>query len=100
MAPIEDGLPTAEVAKRLGVSNATVRNMYRDGRLKGFRPSGKGPLRIPETEVVRHQIETGQLGELAAPTELHPNLTPASSPAPPEPVVLAERAGEGVVHAA
>jgi excisionase family DNA binding protein len=61
MAPIEDGLPTAEVAKRLGISEATVRNMRKDGRLKGFRPSGKGPIRFPESEVVRHQIETGQL---------------------------------------
>ena len=66
MAPIADGLPTAEVAARLGVSDATVRNMVRDGRLAGFRPSGKGPIRIPESEVVRHQIDTGQLAAPAA----------------------------------
>ncbi len=66
MAPIVDGLPTAEVATRLGVSDATIRNMVRDGRLKGFRPSGRGPIRIPESEVVRHQIETGQLSPAEA----------------------------------
>lgn len=61
MAQIADGLSTAEVADRLGVSEATVRNMRKDGRLFGFRPSGKGPIKFPESEVVRHQIETGQL---------------------------------------
>ncbi len=63
MATTTDGLSTAEVASRLGVDPTTVRNMVRDGRLHAFRPSGakRGMYRIPESEVVRHQIETGQL---------------------------------------
>lgn len=63
MATTTDGLSTAEVAIRLGVDPTTVRNMVRDGRLKAFRPTGhiRGNFRIPESEVVRHQIETGQL---------------------------------------
>jgi len=61
MATTTDGLSTAEVASRLGVDPTTVRNMRRDGRLKGYRPTGRGPFRFAETEVTRFQIDTGQL---------------------------------------
>lgn len=68
MATTTDGLTTAEVASQLGVDPTTVRNMIRDGRLKGFRPTGatRGKILIPVSEVVRHQLETGQLPTPAA----------------------------------
>lgn len=66
MATTTDGLSTAEVASRLGVDPTTVRNMNRDGRLKGYRPTGRGRLRFPESEVTRFQTETGQLAPAEA----------------------------------
>jgi excisionase family DNA binding protein len=67
-ATMEDSLSTVEVAEQIGVSESTVRNMIRDGRLRAFRPSGakRGQYRVLTSEVVRHQIETGQLAEPAA----------------------------------
>lgn len=61
MATTRTWLTVAEVADRLEVSVSTVHLMLKDGRLNGYRPTGIGPFRIPESEVVRHQIETGQL---------------------------------------
>lgn len=84
-----------EAARRFGVSVRTVHNMIADGRIKARRPTGapRGMYRIPEAEVERHLAESVVY-------ELHPNITTTSSPALPATVVLAERADEGVVHAA
>jgi excisionase family DNA binding protein len=67
-ATVEGSLSTIEVAEQIGVSESTVRNMIRDGRLKAFRPSGsaRGQYRVLASEVVRHQIDTGQLPAPAA----------------------------------
>ena len=47
-------LTVAEVAARVRVSEATVREWLRRGRLKGSRPGGtKAGWRIPESEVRR-----------------------------------------------
>ena len=61
MATTRTWLKVAEVAERLEVSVSTVHLMLNDGRLNGYRPTGIGPWRVLESEVVRHQIETGQL---------------------------------------
>jgi excisionase family DNA binding protein len=90
------------VAAALKVSKGTVYRFIKSGDLFAYKVGSQ--YRIPGWAVLQYlgieTGETGQLPEQAAPTELHPNLTPASSPAPPEPVVLAERADKGVVHAA
>lgn len=61
MATTRTWLTVAEVADRIEVSVSTVHLMLKDGRLNGYRPTGVGLWRVPESEVVRHQIETGQL---------------------------------------
>lgn len=54
------GLRVAEVATKIGVSTGTVRNMIRDGRLTGFKPTGhaRGMWLVPATDVERHLART------------------------------------------
>jgi excisionase family DNA binding protein len=68
MATTRTWLTVAEVADVFGVSVSTVHNMIKDGRILAIRPSGapRGQYRIPGSEVVRHQLETGQLPTPAA----------------------------------
>lgn len=61
-------LTVAEVADEFGMSVSTVHVMIKDGRLQAYRPSGspRGMYRVPQAEVVRLQIETGQITPAAA----------------------------------
>jgi excisionase family DNA binding protein len=55
-APIlREGMLVGDVAEIAGVTPNTVQRWLREGRLKGFKPSGgkMGSYRIPESEVAR-----------------------------------------------
>lgn len=68
MVTTRDWAPVAEAAVRLGVSISTLHNMIRDGRINAYRPTGspRGMYRVPNAEIERHLIETGQLAEQSA----------------------------------
>lgn len=57
-----DALPVADAARHLGVSVSTLHTMLRDGRLRGYRPTGaaRGAWRVPRSEIHRHLVHTGQ----------------------------------------
>lgn len=93
----DDLLTVPEVAKALRLDETTVGKLCRDGELGAFRAGrGRGRWRIPSDRVQAYKAERTP----SAASELHPNITATSSPALPEPVVLAERADKGIVHAA
>lgn len=50
-----DALTVKEVAARYRVSNRSVRNWLRSGKLKGFRAGPTGEWRILSTEVARFE---------------------------------------------
>lgn len=68
MTPTRNWAPVAEAAARLGVSVSTMHNMIKDGRIYAFRLTGaaRGRLCVPNSEIERHLIETGQLAEPTA----------------------------------
>ena len=101
MTTKDEWLPVTEVARRIGASASTVRGLIRDQKLHAVRHTLGGKYVVRESECDRYLAEL-EAGTLAAPTELHPNITTASSPALPEPVVLGSQASaEAVeVHAA
>jgi excisionase family DNA binding protein len=91
-AETDEYMTVGEVAKKLRVTPMTIYTAIHEGRLEAVRV-GRRTFRIP--------VESYRAYTSTTPTELHPNITAASSPALPEPVVLAEQADEGVVvHAA
>ena len=97
-------LTVAEFAAMFRVEPATIYAAIAAGEIEGvIRVGRRRGLRIPRSScgpyVQSRLVAFTPDIEQSSPV-LHPNLTPASSPALPEPVVLAERADEGVVHAA
>jgi len=57
---VEGDLNVPEVAKRLRISEFSVRNYLRAGRLRGYRPGGKrAGWRIPVSELKSFIAEAG-----------------------------------------
>lgn len=92
-------LSVVEASQVIGKSTSGTRGLIREGKLRAVQHTPGGKYVVRESECDRYLAEL-EAGTLAAPIELHPNITATSSPALPEPVVLAERANEGVAHAA
>lgn len=68
MATAQNWSKVAEAARHLGVSVSTLHNMIKDGRIDAYRPTGapRGRYRVPNSEIERHLIETGQIPAPAA----------------------------------
>jgi excisionase family DNA binding protein len=101
---IGDLLTVSEAAAIVRCPAVTIYRAIDEGQIKDvIRLGEQRGIRIP-VDSFREYIKTRRIAtspDSTAAPELHSNITATSSPALPEPVVLAERADESVVvHAA
>ena len=78
MTTKDEWLPVTEVARRIGASPSTVRSLIRESKLRAVQHTLGGKFVVRESECDRYLAEL-EAGTLAAPIELHPNITAASS---------------------